>query len=108
MAAPKLVMTEADWLRQVIDTALLHGWRVSHSRPARTSQGWRTPVQGHIGAPDLLLARGGDVICAELKTDRGRVSPEQHLWLAALGDHGRVWRPRDRDHVLARLARRAD
>jgi hypothetical protein len=105
MAAP--TMSEAAWTGQVIEIAQLHGWRVSHSRPARTAQGWRTPVQGHIGAPDLLLARAGDVICAELKTDRGRLRPDQTAWLEQLGAHGCVWRPRDRDHVLARLARRA-
>jgi VRR-NUC domain-containing protein len=100
-------MRETDWTRTVIDTAMLHGWRVSHSRPARTAQGWRTPVQGHIGAPDLLLARAGRVLCVELKSDRGRLRPDQRVWLDHLGEHGRIWRPADLDTVLHELKRGA-
>jgi len=96
-------MTEAEWTTWVIQAAQLHGWMAHHARPARTAQGWRTAVQGDVGAPDLLLARDGAVLAAELKTDKGRVRPEQKVWLAALGDHGRLWRPRDRDDVLAVL-----
>lgn len=98
-------LSEAAWTSWVIDAAKLHGWRVHHARPGRTAQGWRTPVQGHVGAPDLLLARGGDVVCAELKTRTGRVRPEQRDWLHNLGAHGALWRPADAGQVLARLAR---
>jgi hypothetical protein len=96
-------MTENDWLTWVVDVAKLHGWRVGHFRPARTVKGWRTPVQGDKGFADLVLARAGVVLVAELKTDRGRLTPDQRAWLAALGPVGVVWRPRDRDLVLATL-----
>jgi hypothetical protein len=101
-----LPLREADWTRTVIEAAQLNGWRVGHFRPAQTAKGWRTPMSGHVGVPDLLLARGGDVLMAELKTDKGRLRPEQVEWLAHLGGHGCVWRPRDSDAVMARLARR--
>lgn len=96
-------MTEAEFQRRVIDTAVLHGWRVHHSRPARTGRGWRTPIEGHPGVPDLVLARGGTVLLAELKSDRGRISIDQGAWLDALGNHGRLWRPRDWPGILAEL-----
>jgi hypothetical protein len=46
---------------------------------------------------------------AELKTQTGRVSPEQQQWLALLDAAGvetHLWRPSDLDEVLAVLKRR--
>lgn len=106
MSAPRL--SEDEWTTRVMQTARLHSWRAAHFRPARTAKGWRTPMTGDVGVPDLILARDGVVLLAELKGDRGTVRPDQRLWLDALGRHGRLWRPRDWDDVLATLsARRA-
>lgn len=96
-------MTEAEFQQRVIDTAKLYGWMVHHTRTARTGNGWRTPIAGDKGAPDLLLARRGVVIHSELKTDRGRPAPEQVAWLKAIGDTARLWRPRDWEDVLDQL-----
>jgi hypothetical protein len=102
---PETTLTEDQFQKRVIETAKLYGWKVSHFRAALTRSGrWATPVQGHKGFPDLVLARAGRIIVAELKTDKGRVSPEQKEWLAALGEYGRLWRPRDWDSVLAELS----
>jgi hypothetical protein len=52
-------ITEAAFLRQVLDLAKLRGWRTAHFRPAQTSRGWRTAVQGDgAGFPDLVGRRG--------------------------------------------------
>jgi hypothetical protein len=96
-------VTEAELQQRVMDTARLYGWLCVHHRPAHTSRGWRTPVQGDRGVPDLILARQGRVLLAELKTDRGQLGPGQGEWLEALGPHGRLWRPRDWDDVLTEL-----
>lgn len=96
-------MTEDDLLLAVIDLALLRGWRVVHHRPARTKQGWRTPTQGHKGAPDLILARRGTVILAELKSQTGRLTPDQKMWQEALGPYHRVWRPSDLPQIIKEL-----
>lgn len=107
-ALPSADLSEAAWTTWVIAAARWHGWKCVHYRPARSARGVRTPVQGDIGAPDLLLARAGDVLCVELKTRTGRIRPEQRDWLDHLGDrHGYVWRPADAAQVLARLARTA-
>lgn len=92
-------MTEADFLRQVTDLADIYGWRWVHFRPARTQHGWRTPVSGPLGAgwPDLVLVRDR-VIFAELKTDTGKVRPEQAevgAVLAGAGVEWYLWRPKD-------------
>jgi hypothetical protein len=96
-------MNEAEFTQRVIDTAMLLGWRVTHFRPARTEKGYRTPVQGHKGTLDLILARRGVVLLAELKSDKGKPTPDQVKWLDAAGPHGRLWRPADWDRILFEL-----
>ena len=90
---------ESLWQRTVIDAAHLTGWRVAHFRPARTAQGWRTPVAADgCGFPDLVLARPGEALAVELKSDTGRLTRYQEVWLellAGAGLGGHVWRPRD-------------
>lgn len=98
-------LTEADFLRQVLDLARLLGWRSAHFRPAWSSRGWRTPVQGDgVGFPDLILCRRDRIIAAELKREvGGNVSNDQLVWLKAFDDGGletAIWRPSD----LARIA----
>ena len=99
-------MTESEFQRQVIQLAVLCGWRVHHVRPARVRvrgrDVYRTPVQGHKGFPDLVLARRGRVIAAELKAGRGQLSEDQVLWRDAMSGGQsaeyagwKLWRPED-------------
>jgi hypothetical protein len=94
-------MTEAEFLRMVLQLAKVHGWRSFHARPARTAKGWRTAVQGDgKGFPDVLLLRGNALIAAELKVGRNKATPEQMEWLLAFRRvYGQVrdyiWRPTD-------------
>jgi hypothetical protein len=97
-AAPPI--TEAQFQRQVTDLATLHRWGWVHFRPARTVDGWRTPVSGPLGAgwPDLVLVRPPRLVFAELKSERGRLTPTQKGALDLLRDAGlevHVWRPGD-------------
>jgi hypothetical protein len=94
-APAELAMSEDNLKARVIDFAKLHGWKVVHYRPAKTAKGYRTPLEGDKGCPDLIMARDSVIIFAELKSQNGRVSPEQREWLAALGVYGYVWRPSD-------------
>lgn len=97
-------MSEADFQRRVMDTARLAGWLCVHYRPGKTQRGrWVTPLSGDKGAPDLLLAKDGRVLLAELKRDGGKPTPEQRAWLAELGGHGRLWRPANWEAVLLDL-----
>jgi len=91
-------ITEDDLLGNVIHAARIHGFLVHHCRAARTADGWRTPVQGNRGFPDLVLAKPGRLILAELKAQRGRLSAEQVVWRGVL-ELGPAevyeWRPAD-------------
>lgn len=109
-------LTEEQWQLQVIGLARFYGWRVAHFRPARVGgkgrERWVTPVAADgKGFPDLVLAKAGlPLTFAELKTDTGRLSAEQRIWLEVLGAvpgiEAHVWRPRDRADVEAALKRR--
>ena len=87
---PADLVTEAEWQRTVEELLDANRWRWTHFRPARTAKGWRTALSGHPGYPDLVATRtnadgtGGRLIFLELKSERGKVEPEQHAWLDAL------------------------
>ncbi len=90
-------LTEAAFTRMVLRFARLHGWQSSHFRPAMLKNGqWRTAVSGDgKGFPDIVLVRER-VIFIELKTESGKLSPEQEQWIAVLKKAKQevyVWRP---------------
>lgn len=70
------VMDEQAWQGRIEGAAKLYGWRVYHTHDSRRSA---------PGFPDLVLVRGPELLFAELKTDTGRLRPEQSDWLEALG-----------------------
>lgn len=99
-----LPMSEAQFTSTVIELAKFRGWLVCHFRPARTVRGWRTPVEGDKGFPDLCLARKHRTIFAELKVGRGKLSLEQQAWADALGDVY-LWRPEDLREIIPNVLR---
>ncbi|MDQ3671099.1 MAG: VRR-NUC domain-containing protein [Actinomycetota bacterium] len=91
-------MSERELQDWIVATARLLGWRIFHARAARTAAGWRTAISyDGAGFPDLVLARER-VIYSEIKLERGRLRPEQVVWLDVLREAGQevyVWRPAD-------------
>ena len=82
-------MTEAELQAQIVDLCKHMGLLVYHTYDSRRSQ---------PGFPDLVIVGKYGVLYRELKTDRGRLRPEQDQWLEALhatGADASVWRPRD-------------
>lgn len=84
-------LTEIEFQRQLVGPhglATMLGWQHVHHRPAKTEHGWRTPVSGELGKgwPDLVLVRERDsrLIFAELKSDAGRVTPDEQRVLEVL------------------------
>lgn len=96
-------ISEATFTQQVIQLARVLGWRVAHFRPAMTKGGrWVTPMSGDVGFPDLVLIKPGRIIFAELKAEKGRLTPAQEKWLEtakAAGIQACLWRPRDIDQI---------
>ena len=102
------MMSENDFLSQIIDLCHLKGWAVAHFRsvPVRRKDGsfyYQTPVQADgSGFPDLVLVRDY-VIFAELKTDKGQVTEAQAQWLNILSKAGcdvYIWRPSMWDEIV--------
>ena len=75
----------------LVDYARLRNWRLAHFRPARTEKGWRTPMQGDAGFPDLVLLRAPRLVFAELKSDTGRLTPAQREWIDELARQRDAW-----------------
>jgi hypothetical protein len=96
--------SEADYQAAVLELLGILGWRCVHHHPLRTKHGWRTGVQGPgcAGWPDVVAVKtrpelGGRhrMLAAELKSRRGRVEPDQRVWLdllAAAGVETFIWR----------------
>lgn len=98
MPAKVKPITEAEFLKQVLELARLLGWRTAHFRPGLTRKGrWITAVQGDgKGFPDLLLIRGDTVIVAELKVGKNTITSEQGEWLNAFQEArvaAYIWTP---------------
>lgn len=98
-------MSEDDWQSRVTDYLTLRRWLWVHHRPARTVNGWRTPVSGPLGKgwPDIVAVRHERLLAIELKSDTGQVKPEQQAVLDLLarvpGITTLVARPADWDHL---------
>ena len=87
--------TSTQYYPTIIDAARVLGWTVAHFRPGRTSNGWRTAVQGDgKGFPDFVLVHGGAgrVWFVELKFDGGKLTAEQTRWGETLLRAGAVYR----------------
>lgn len=89
---------------QVMHIARMNGWHVFHASPHLVRPGvWRSDGQGF---PDLVMChptRG--IVFAELKTEKGRMSPAQQTWRLAIEPNAEwyLWRPSDLDKIAKRL-----
>ena len=89
-------MNEKQFQRQVVDLALLRGWKVAWTwNSLHSPKGW----------PDLFMVRGKECIAAELKV-KGKLTDEQSDWLMVLrgaGIRAYCWRPDDWPGIEALL-----
>lgn len=95
---------EKEWDAQLFNRksglAPMLGWRLAyHTLRSKGSQS---------GFPDRVLVRDR-VIFAELKREKGTVSPSQREWLDGLASTGAevyVWKPSDLDEIAEILSKR--
>jgi hypothetical protein len=100
------VSPEQQWLRtktesifqsELLDAARRLGWIAFHDQNSRHDE---------AGFPDLVMVHPIQhrVLFVELKTETGRIRPEQLVWLGALMQVPAIevytWRPRDIDQAL--------
>lgn len=94
MSAP---LTEAAFQRRITDLANLLGLQWHHEVDSRRSK---------AGYPDLTIAGPKGVVWLEVKTDVGRIKPEQQVWIDALREAGQdalIVRPKHWDDIKALL-----
>ena len=72
------VMSEEDLAKCIIGAAQRLGWHVKRDPPWRATGEKDDP---RVGFPDLVMLRDGEMIVAELKGERGRLSKAQLDWL---------------------------
>lgn len=93
-------MSEAEFQKRITDLCDWLGLKWHHETDSRKSK---------RGFPDLVIV-GKVVLFVELKAEKGRLSPEQKEWMAALEKAQAlwyVWRPSDwptAERVLRRVA----
>lgn len=96
-------VSEAAFQQQLVDSARWMGWLAFHTYDSRKCE---------PGFPDLVLVHPIQrrVLFAEIKSETGRVRPDQLVWLGALMSCESVevytWRPRDIDRIHAILQAR--
>jgi hypothetical protein len=91
-------LTEREFMAQVSRLARVLGYEVFHP--------WLS-IHSERGYPDLTIWKPGRFILAELKTDKGKMSPSQVEKLDSLKGCGKVevfvWRPADWDNIVKLL-----
>ena len=97
VTTPNPHLTEAAYQRRITDYCNLRGLRWHHETDSRRTR---------PGYPDLTVCGPGGVVWLEVKTDTGRIRPEQRDWLNALtaaGHDALIVRPRHWDDVRSLL-----
>jgi hypothetical protein len=96
-----VALNEKQFQAQVVELAGVLRWATYHP--------WLS-VHSPRGWPDLALCRPPRLVLAELKSEKGKVTPAQDQWLELLGRcpgvEVYVWRPSDWDAVVECLGAR--
>lgn len=107
-AASLRALRERDFQDALIIYAEQCGWKQWHVDITATRQkNGKYRGTAPPGWPDLFMCRDTVAIAAELKSQGGRVEPEQTAWLRALEKAGietYVWRPSDAEEIYRVLA----
>jgi hypothetical protein len=92
----RLDITEKDFRQQILDLAHLLGWKAYFT--------WNS-LHSPAGFPDLVMVHEEkrQLIFAELKSEKGKVTVAQYDWLTALEKVSKqvyLWKPSDWDYIV--------
>lgn len=107
------VESERAFQERIVQLAQLCGWNLVYHPPDNLPvvgrSGKRYVQDVKAGWPDLVLVRVPELLFWEVKTEKGRVQPDQERWIHALHSCGmevRIVRPSDWAYIQDRLKRR--
>jgi hypothetical protein len=89
-----LDITEKAFQQQIRELAVIYHWKYHHT--------W-TMMHSPRGFLDVVMVRGERLIFAELKTNKGMLTPYQQEWLDALKETKAevyIWRPSDFNKII--------
>lgn len=92
-AEAEILISEKNFEQLVKEVARVNNWLYYHT--------YRS-IHSVPGFPDCVFVRGKRTVYAELKTEKGKVTPSQQQWLDALADAGNevyLWRPSDFEEI---------
>lgn len=91
-------LAEKEWQTTLVAALEVFGYVVEHTYPLQTKHGWRTGST-LSGKPDLIALRPPRILAIEVKTDKGRLAPDQRAVLTLYSEvpNARAWvlRPHD-------------
>jgi len=93
-AMTRIDITEKQFQEQIKELAAIYHWKYYHT--------W-TSIHSPRGFVDVAMVRESRLIFAELKSDKGKLTPYQSEWLDALKKTGAevyVWRPGDFNDIV--------
>ncbi len=101
--------SEGDFATWVEARFAILDFKVAHFRPAKTDKGWRTAVScDGKGYPDYNALKPPRCLFVEIKSENGKVSPEQAQWLNSFAGievvETYLWFPSDREEIEAILS----
>lgn len=109
MATEGKTIREDEFQRYVLAVAEQEGWLTCHVRRSIMSDGRILTATSSPGFPDLVLVRPPQLVFLELKSHRGKPSPDQRVWIRSIqacdGSEAYVVRPGDWREILRLLAR---
>lgn len=77
-------VSEKDFSSQIEDLLKIYQWRWTHFRPAWSSKGYRTPIKGDRGFPDIVAVRPPRLLFIEVKSEEAKLTVEQEEWIGVL------------------------
>jgi VRR-NUC domain len=93
-------ITEKQFQAQFLELAGWLGWLAYHDYDSRKNS---------PGFLDTVLAKRGRIIFAELKSEKGKLRPQQKIWYEILktcpGIEVYVWKPSQWDEIVETLKR---
>jgi hypothetical protein len=112
MQTSLIPISEPAFMATVIDMAERLGWKVCHFHDSRREvrPGVFIGDKQAAGFPDLVMVRGRRLLCAELKKEKGKLTPAQEEWMRVLRNVAEchVWKPSDFDLIEEVLRYPAD